>query len=96
MHVLKSLTQRCRHLLIQVLMMPFMLSHSILYELISAGLLDIVIKPGQVKFIHAKADKVKKRLNVINWCGIWMQLVFTDRCKHRVSFEVFDLPCILI
>ena len=66
MHILKGLAQGSRHLLVQVLMMPFMLPHSVSYELFSACLLYVVIEPRQVELIHAEADKVEKGLDVVD------------------------------
>ena len=47
-------------------MMPFMLPHSVSYELFCACLLNIVIEPRQVELIHAEADKVEKGLDVVD------------------------------
>ena len=66
MHILERLTQRSRHLLVQVLMMPLVLAHSILYKLICASLLDIIVEPRQVELVHAEADKVEEGLDVID------------------------------
>ena len=60
MHVLKGLAQGRRHLLVEVLVMPFMFPGTIGNELICTCLFDVVIEPGQVEFIHAKADEVQK------------------------------------
>ena len=66
MHILEGLTKRRWHLLIQILMMPLVLAHSILYELICASLLDIIVEPRQVELVHAEADKVEEGLDVID------------------------------
>ena len=63
MYILEGLTKRRWHLLIQILMMPLVLAHSILYKLICASLLDIIVEPRQVELVHAEADKVEKWLD---------------------------------
>ena len=66
MYILEGLTKRRWHLLIQILMMPLVLAHSILYKLICASLLDIIVEPRQVELIHAEADEVEEGLDVID------------------------------
>ena len=66
MHILEGLTKRRWHLLIQILMMPLVLAHPILYKLICASLLDIIVEPRQVELVHAEADKVEEGLDVID------------------------------
>ena len=87
-HVFESLTKGSRHLLIQVLVMSLVLANSIRNELVCACLLYVVIEPGQVKFIHAEADQVQKRLDVVYWTRVRVQLVLAHRSEHRVAFEV--------
>ena len=72
MDVFQGLAERCWHLLVQVLVMTFVLSGTIRDELICACLFDVVIEPWEVKLIHAEAHQVQERLDVINWCRIWM------------------------
>ena len=43
MHILERLTQRSRHLLVQVLMMPLVLSSPIGNELVRACLFDVIV-----------------------------------------------------
>ena len=66
MYIFECLAQRSRHLLVQVLVMSFVLSHSVSYELFSACLLNVIIEPRQVELIHAEADKVEKGLDVVD------------------------------
>lgn len=56
MHILKGLTEGCRHLLIKILMMSFVFAQSICNKLICASLLDVVVEPGKIKFIHTETD----------------------------------------
>ena len=65
--VLECLAQWTWHLLVQILMMPFAFVHSVLDKLLCARLLDVVIKPGQVKLVHAEAHQVEERLDVVDW-----------------------------
>lgn len=81
-HVFESLTKGSRHLLIQVLVMSLVLANSIRNELVCACLLYVVIEPGQVKFIHAEADQVQKRLDVVYWTCVRVQLVLAHRSEH--------------
>ena len=39
-------------------MVTFCFLHTILDELVSTCLLDIIVEPGQIELIHAEADKV--------------------------------------
>ena len=60
MHILERLTQRSGHLLVQVLMMPLVLSRPISNELICACLLDVIVEPGQIELVHAEAYEVQE------------------------------------
>ena len=60
MDILERLTQRSRHLLVQVLMMPLLLSCPVGNELVRACLFDVIVKPWQIEFIHAEADEVQE------------------------------------
>ena len=60
MDVLERLTQRSRHLLVQVLMMPLVLSSPVGNELVRACLFDVVVKPGQIELVHAEAYEVQE------------------------------------
>ena len=81
-HVLERLTQRLRHLLVEVLVMALMLPDAVRDELIRARLLDVVVEPRQVKLVHAEANQVQKRLNVVDGCRIRVQLVLAQRSEH--------------
>lgn len=72
-------------------MVPLMLPRSIRYELVRAGLLDVIIEPREIKLVHAEADEVQERLNVIDGRRIRMQLVLPHRREHRITFEELDL-----
>ena len=91
MYVFKRLAERGRHLLVQVLMVPFMLSHSVSYELFSARLLYVVIKPRQVELIHAEADEVEKGLDVVDRGRVRVQIVLTHRSEHSIALEMLYL-----
>ena len=58
--------------------MLLLLLEAVLYELIGAFLLDIVIEPGQVEFVHAEADEVEEGLDVVEWSGERVYLVLAD------------------
>ena len=47
-------------------MVSFLLLEAVFYELIGACLVDVVLEPRQIEFIHTKADEVKQRFDVIN------------------------------
>ena len=72
MYVFEGLTEGRRHLLVQVLMVSLVLSHSVRYKLFGACLLYVVIEPRQVELIHAEADKVEKGLDVVDWGRVRM------------------------
>ena len=40
-------------------MVSFLLLEAVFYELIGACLVDVVLEPRQVEFIHTEADEVK-------------------------------------
>ena len=71
-NVFQGLAQRSWHLFVQVLMMSLVLLCSVSYELVCACLLDIVIEPRKVKLIHAEANQVQERFDVIDWSRIRM------------------------
>ena len=71
-NVFQGLAQRSWHLLVQVLVMSLVLPCPVLYELVCACLLDIVIEPRKVKLIHAEANQVQERFDVIDWSRIRM------------------------
>ena len=77
MHVLERLAERSWHLLIQVLVMALVLPNAVRDELIRACLLDVVIEPGQIEFVHAEAYQVQKRFDVVNRHRIGVQLVLS-------------------
>ena len=91
-YVLERLAQWARHLLVEILMVPFAFLHPVLDELLCARLLDVVIKPRQVKFVHAEAHEVEEGLDVVDWGRIRVHPVLSYGGKHRVSLEVLDLP----
>ena len=91
MDVLERLRKGTWHLLVQVLMVPFMFLDSVLYELVRACLLDVIVEPWQVELIHAETHQVQERLDVVDWRCIWMYLVLSQGSKHGVSFEMLDL-----
>ena len=66
-YVLERLAQWAGHLLVEILMVPFTFLHPVLNELLCARLLDVVIKPRQVKLVHAEAHEVEEGLYVVDW-----------------------------
>ena len=77
-YVLEGLTQWSRHLLVQILMMPFAFVHPVLNELLCARLLDVVIEPGEVELVHAEAHEVEKGLDVVDWGCVGVHPVFAQ------------------
>ena len=76
--VLEGLTQWSWHLLVKILMMPFAFAHPVLYKLLCARLLDVVIEPGQVKFVHAEAHEVEEGLDIVDWGRVGVHPVFAQ------------------
>ena len=91
MHVFECLAEWRWHLLIQVLVVSLVLPNAIRYELIRAGLLNVIIEPRQVEFVHAEADQVQERFYVIDRHRIRVQLVLSQRRKHRIALKVANL-----
>ena len=56
MHVFERLTQRLRHLLVEILVVALVLPNAVRDELIRARLLDVVVEPRQVELVHAEAN----------------------------------------
>ena len=67
-----------------------MLPDAVRDELIRARLFDVVVEPRQVELVHAEANQVQKRLNVVDGCRIRVQLVLAQGGEHWVAFEVPD------
>lgn len=88
--VFEGLAEGARHLLVQVLVVPFVLPDPIRDELVCACLLDIIVQPRQVELIHAEADEVEERLDVVDWTRIRIQTVLAHGGEHGVSLEALD------
>ena len=67
-----------RHALVQVLVVSFFLLESVFYELIGTCLVDVVLEPRQVEFIHTETDEVKQRFDVINRPSCRMHVELSD------------------
>ena len=52
--------QRCRHSLIQILVVALSLLEPVLDELISARLVDVVLEPWKVEFVHAETYEIEE------------------------------------
>jgi len=91
MYILEGLTEWPRHLLVEVLVVPLVLTRPIRDELVSARLLNVIIEPGEVELVHAEADEVEEGLDVIDGRGVRVKLVLAHRREHRITLEVLDL-----
>ena len=58
--------------------MSFLFLEAVFYELIGACLVDVVLEPRQVEFIHTEADEVKQRFDVINRSSCRMHVELPD------------------
>lgn len=71
----------------QVLGVRLGLLQTQLNELLGVFLVQIVLQPGQVELVEAKADQVQESLDVIyRKCGR-IHFVLADGCKHRIALE---------
>ena len=59
-------------------MVSFLLLEAVFDELIGACLVDVVLEPRQVEFIHTEANEVEQRFDVINRPSCRMHVELPD------------------